>query len=121
VERAMAEQLVAAMTESFDPAAHRDDYRDALMAIIDAKVSGRQTVVPEAVAEGGTVIDLMAALEASVAAARAARVAASEPAGTPEALPVPVAVSEPAAGAPEALPVPVPVAAARGARRRKTA
>jgi len=100
---------VAAMTELFDPAAHRDDYRDALMAIIDAKVSGRQTVVPEAVAEGGTVIDLMAALEASVAAARAARVAASEPAaGMPEALPVPAAV-------------PVPVAAARGARRRKTA
>jgi DNA end-binding protein Ku len=72
-ERAMADQLVAAMTESFDAAAYRDEYRDALLAIIEAKAAGQETVAPEAPAEGGTVIDLMAALEASVAAARAAR------------------------------------------------
>jgi DNA end-binding protein Ku len=69
----MADQLVAAMTESFDAAAYRDEYRDALLAIIEAKAAGQETVAPEAPAEGGTIIDLMAALEASVAAARAAR------------------------------------------------
>lgn len=73
-ERAMAEQLVAAMTEPFDAAAYRDEYRDALVAIIEAKVAGE---APAAVAAppSPTVVDLMAALEASVAAARAAKAA----------------------------------------------
>ncbi|MGO9178759.1 MAG: Ku protein, partial [Candidatus Limnocylindrales bacterium] len=65
---------VAAMTQSFDPAAHRDDYRDALMAIIDAKAGGLTPVAPLETPIP-TVVDLMAALEASVAAARAARAA----------------------------------------------
>ena len=73
-ERAMAEQLVAAMTESFDSAAYRDEYRDALLAIIEAKATGQPAVAPME-APIPTVVDLMAALEASVAAVRAARAA----------------------------------------------
>ncbi|MGZ6314985.1 MAG: non-homologous end joining protein Ku [Candidatus Limnocylindrales bacterium] len=71
-ERAMAEQLVSAMTAEFDPAAYHDNYREALMAIIEAKVAGAEIAEPAAVPAAG-LTDLMAALEASVAAARASR------------------------------------------------
>jgi DNA end-binding protein Ku len=68
----MAEQLVASMTGDFSADAYRDDYRQALMAVIERKVAGEQ---PEpAQREAPTNIgDLMAALEASVAAARESR------------------------------------------------
>jgi DNA end-binding protein Ku len=71
-ERAMAEQLIEAMTADFEPTQYRDEYREALMAVIEAKVEGRQ-VVQAAEEPAGTLIDLMAALEASVNAARASR------------------------------------------------
>jgi DNA end-binding protein Ku len=71
-EKKMAEQLVASMTGAFDASQYHDEYRDALRAVIEAKVEGRE---PEAVPheETGNLIDLMAALEASVAAAKEAR------------------------------------------------
>ena len=79
-EIAMAKQLVSAMTGEFDPAQYRDEYRQALDAIIQAKIDGKETVAIEAPEEGGNLIDLMAALEASVNAAKAARAASgSEP------------------------------------------
>jgi DNA end-binding protein Ku len=76
-ERAMAEQLVATMTAEFDPAGFHDEYREALMAIIEAKAAGSELAEP-AQAPAAGLSDLMAALEASVAAARAAR-QANEP------------------------------------------
>ena len=72
-EVAMAKQLVSAMTGEFDPAQYKDEYREALETIIQAKVEGQETVAVEAPAESGNLIDLMAALEASVNAAKAAR------------------------------------------------
>jgi len=39
-ELRMAEQLVDAMTETFDPAKYRDEYREALLKVIEAKVEG---------------------------------------------------------------------------------
>jgi DNA end-binding protein Ku len=72
-ELAMAKQLVSAMTGEFDPAQYKDEYREALETIIQAKVEGRETVAVEAPEESGKLIDLMAALEASVNAAKAAR------------------------------------------------
>lgn len=72
-ERAMAAQLIAAMTGSFDPAEYRDEYRAALQEVIDAKVEGRQIAEPEAPPAGGQLVDLMAILEASVSAARSAK------------------------------------------------
>jgi DNA end-binding protein Ku len=71
-ERVMAEQLVAAMTGDFDPAAYRDEYREALLQIIEAKAVGAEISEP-ALAPAAQVADLMAALEASVAAAKASR------------------------------------------------
>jgi DNA end-binding protein Ku len=77
-EVAMAKQLVSAMTGEFDPAQYKDEYREALETIINAKVEGRETVEVEAPEEGGKLIDLMAALEASVKSAKEARSAGSE-------------------------------------------
>lgn len=75
-ERAMAEQLIAAMTGEFDPSVYRDEYRDALMRIIESKVAGQELVAEAPSEDGGKIVDLMAALEASVNAAKSARAAA---------------------------------------------
>lgn len=72
-ERAMAMQLIAAMTAEFDPANYRDDYRDALLQILEAKVAGRETVAVAPTEPASNLVDLMAALEASVRAAVDAR------------------------------------------------
>jgi DNA end-binding protein Ku len=72
-ELAMARQLVSAMTDEFRPENYRDEYRDALMQVIESKIEGKEVKVPEPVEEGGKLIDLMAALEASVNAAKASR------------------------------------------------
>ncbi len=76
-ERKMAEQLVASMTGAFDPNEYHDEYREALMGVIEAKVAG-EAPQPAAHAEPTRIADLMAALEASVSAAREGRRAAPE-------------------------------------------
>ena len=77
-ELQMAKQLVSAMTGEFDPGQYKDEYREALEQIIEAKVEGRETVEIEEPEESGKLIDLMAALEASVNAAKEARTASAE-------------------------------------------
>jgi DNA end-binding protein Ku len=72
-ELAMARQLVSAMTAEFDPTAYKDEYRDALMQVIESKVEGHEVKQIEQPEETGKLVDLMAALEASVSAAKAAR------------------------------------------------
>jgi len=71
-ERKMAEQLVASMTGEFKPEEYKDNYREALMAVIEAKVAG-EAPAPAQKVEPTRIGDLMAALEASVASAREAR------------------------------------------------
>jgi len=74
-ELAMAESLIESMAGDFDPTQYHDEYRQALQEVIEAKVAGREVVEPEPVrAEAASeVIDLMAALRQSVAAAKQAR------------------------------------------------
>jgi DNA end-binding protein Ku len=74
-EQHMAESLVASMTGDFDPSDYTDDYREALQQVIDAKIEGREVVEPEEPVSTGSsnVVDLMAALRASVDAAKKAR------------------------------------------------
>jgi DNA end-binding protein Ku len=72
------------MTGEFDPAEYKDEYRDALMGVIESKVEGHEVKAPEPVEESGKLVDLMAALEASVNAAKAAR-AADKPVSVAEA------------------------------------
>lgn len=70
-ELAMARNLVAAMTTPFDAAEFHDEYREAVMQVIEAKIEGREVTQVEAAEEPtGRLVDLMAVLEASVAAAK---------------------------------------------------
>lgn len=68
-ELKMAEQLVEAMTAEFDPSTFKDEYREALMQVIEAKVEGQEIVAPEPEEESTNLVDLMKLLEASVKAA----------------------------------------------------
>ena len=73
-ELAMAGSLIETLTGDFDPGRYKDSYREALQAVIDAKIAGREVVQPDAgQPTSGTVVDLMAALRASVEAAKAGR------------------------------------------------
>jgi DNA end-binding protein Ku len=72
-EKLMAQQLVQAMKGDFSADEYKDDYRQALMAVIEAKISGMPTEAPRVVESATKISDLMSVLEASVAAAREAR------------------------------------------------
>ena len=70
-ELKMAELLIDSLSTDFDPTDYHDAYREALEEVIEAKVEGREVVTPPEPAEGGAqVIDLMAALKASVEASK---------------------------------------------------
>ena len=73
-ELEMARQLVDSLGAPFEPDKFHDTYREAVLELIDRKASGDETVAtPLSDDEPDKVIDLMAALEASVAAAKEAR------------------------------------------------
>ena len=74
-ESKMAESLVESMAGDFDPGQYKDDYREALQQVIDAKVEGREIVETDEVQtpRSDNVVDLMAALRASVDAAKKRR------------------------------------------------
>ena len=70
-EREMAEQLIESLSTEFDPSAYRDEYREQLLALIEQKAEGKEIVAPEVEKPKATKApDLMAALEASIAAAK---------------------------------------------------
>jgi DNA end-binding protein Ku len=70
-EITMALSLIETLSGDFDPEQYTDAYREALESVIDAKVAGREVVAPaDTPAPTGQVVDLMAALQASVEAAR---------------------------------------------------
>jgi len=72
-EIAMAEALVSSLAADFEPEKYHDEYREEVMALIQMKADGEEFEVPEIAAEKPKVVDIMAALEASVAAAKEAR------------------------------------------------
>ncbi|MEN3272257.1 MAG: end-binding protein Ku [Actinomycetota bacterium] len=73
-ELLMAKQLIDSLTGDFAPERFRDEYRDKVLELIEQKAAGIETVIeaPAAVEET-KVVDLLAALEASVKEARDAR------------------------------------------------
>ena len=62
----MAKQLVETLTTEFDPTKYHDEYREQLLSLIEAKAAGQEIVAEPQVEERGKVVDLMAALEASL-------------------------------------------------------
>lgn len=77
-ELTMAQQLVEAMKGDFDATRYHDEYREALMGVIEAKIEGQPVERPQPVVETSKLTDLMAVLEASVAAARQGKGAVAE-------------------------------------------
>ncbi len=79
-ELAMAGSLIETLSGDFDPTQYTDSYREALQQVIEAKVEGREVTAPaDAQPTAGTVVDLMAALRASVDAAKGRAAAPAEP------------------------------------------
>lgn len=62
----MAKQLIASLTEDFDPTRHHDTYRGRVLEAVEAKVEGQDVTVTEEAEEEAPVVDLMAALRQSV-------------------------------------------------------
>ncbi|MFT7476482.1 MAG: DNA end-binding protein Ku [Verrucomicrobiales bacterium] len=73
-ELMMARQLISSLEADFEPSKFTDTHRLAVLDLIDRKVAGEETIIAAPVDEEmGSVVDLMAALEASVAKAKQAR------------------------------------------------
>ena len=69
-ELQMATTYVEAFDEEFEPSDFHDEYRAALLEVVEAKSAGREVKRPVEVAEESNVVDLMEALRASIAATR---------------------------------------------------
>jgi DNA end-binding protein Ku len=66
----MAQQLIESLSGEFEPEKYKDQYREQVLQLIERKAAGEEiTAAPEAPAPA-KVPDLMAALEASLAAVR---------------------------------------------------
>ncbi len=99
----MATSLIDNLSDTFHPERYADDYKVALQQVVEAKLKGQQIAAPSPVREA-KVMDLMAALKASVDATRKAR---KEPAA--------------AAAARTSVKVAAKTAAVKPAARRRTA
>jgi DNA end-binding protein Ku len=82
-ELEMARQLVASLEADFEPDKYHDSYREELLSLIDKKAAGEEIVERPAAEEPGKVLDLMAALEASLARSKAAGGGDAEVAAAP--------------------------------------
>ena len=88
-ELEMAKQLIESLSGDWNPEEYSDEYREAMLQIVEAKLNGQEieVVAPEPTAK---VVDLMEALKASVAAAKkkppAKKPAAKKPAARKKAV-----------------------------------
>jgi DNA end-binding protein Ku len=69
-ELGMAQQLIDTLSSEFDPGRYKDEYRDRVLALIERKASGEAIAAAPQAEEETPAPDLMAALEASLAAVR---------------------------------------------------
>jgi DNA end-binding protein Ku len=99
----MARQLVEALTGEFDAVRYHDEYREAVLEVIQRKIDGQPIEAPEPAPAPAKVTDLMAVLEASVAAARRQAPASAAAADASDE------------------PIPVDRARQRGSRQRRSA
>jgi len=69
-ELKMAQQLIDSLSSEFDPTSYHDEYREKVLELIEKKASGEEIAVQPEAPEPAKVPDLMAALEASLAAVK---------------------------------------------------
>jgi DNA end-binding protein Ku len=70
-ELKIARQLIESLSTEFEPENYHDEYRERVLELIEQKAEGKQIVTQPATEEPTKVVDLMAALEASLAQAKA--------------------------------------------------
>src|SRR5919107_470923 len=70
-ELAMAQQLIESLSSEFEPGRYRDEYREKVLDLIERKAAGEEIAVQPEAPQPKAVPDLMAALEASLAAVKA--------------------------------------------------
>ncbi len=66
----MARQLIESLSAVFEPEKYTDTYREAVLAMIERKAAGQEIVVEPDAPTTTKTVDLMQALEASLAAAK---------------------------------------------------
>jgi DNA end-binding protein Ku len=69
-ELKMAQQLIDSLSSEFEPERYRDEYREKVLELIERKASGEEIAVQPEAPQPARVPDLMAALEASLAAVK---------------------------------------------------
>ena len=69
-ELKMAQQLIDSLSSDFEPSKYHDEYREKVLELIEAKADGQEIAIQPADEEPQEVPDLMAALEASLAAVK---------------------------------------------------
>lgn len=75
----MAKALIESLADDFNPGRYRDEYREAVMKVVQAKMEGEVIEAPEA-PQPAKVMDLMEALRQSVEQAKKQRAAKEKPA-----------------------------------------
>jgi DNA end-binding protein Ku len=78
-ELKMAQQLIDSLSSDFDPSRYHDEYREKVLELIERKAQGEEIAVQPEAPQPAKVPDLMAALEASLAAVKGDGDAGGEP------------------------------------------
>ena len=71
-ELEMAKALIESLADTFDPSRYKDEYKEAVMKVVQAKIDGEEIEAPAA-PQTAKVMDLMEALRASVEQAKKSR------------------------------------------------
>jgi DNA end-binding protein Ku len=69
-ELRMAQQLIDSLSSEFEPEKYHDEYREKVLELIERKAAGEEIAIQPEAPEPARVPDLMAALEASLAAVK---------------------------------------------------
>jgi DNA end-binding protein Ku len=69
-ELKMAQQLIDSLSSEFEPERYHDEYREKVLELIERKAAGEEIAVQPEAPQPARVPDLMAALEASLAAVK---------------------------------------------------
>ena len=79
----MAKALIESLADTFNPSRYKDEYKEAVMKVVQAKIDGEVIEAPTA-PQTAKVMDLMEALRASVDAAKKSRAATKRAPAKPE-------------------------------------
>ena len=66
----MAQQLIGSLSSDFEPSKYHDEYREKVLELVERKAEGEEIAIQPEAEEPAKVPDLMAALEASLAAVK---------------------------------------------------